>query len=435
MKTIKLPYTTTTDLLPYIKQYNIIVRSAYNKLLKGCLKNEIYTYCKTLNNINLSNSQMIKYGISDAIDVYNRSKDKVVVFGGKNNFIKRCKNKITKEEYQINKLRPFYTQGETINKGNRLFKLDIINNNRIIFKPNKLKHIELNLPKLRKNYVKDLYKLEELNNVKTREEGYKYCVKFDLNYVYIIFEEFNKNNYKLKEDRYLGIDLNPEHIGISVLEGDKILHTQQYSFTQLFDEVLSLKLSSDNPKMKYYHNKLKFETFNVSKDIIKLAKHYGCKYVFIEELTFKNNKTTSKTVNRICKNLWKKTRFIENLKKRCNIYNIKLHEINPCYSSLIGNLQYDYTDPINASLEIARRGYQCKVNRKPNSFYPPLTKEFVKHQWKEMVTEDVKEWKELFNKLKNLKLKYRVSLDKVKHEFKVFKQNSYKSKTIKYVFD
>ena len=52
-----------------------------------------------------------------------------------------------------------------------------------------------------------------------------------------------------------------------------------------------------------------------------------------------------------------------------------------------------------------------------------------------MVTEDVKEWKELFNKLKNLKLKYRVSLNEVKHEFKVFKQNSYKSKTIKYVFD
>ena len=433
MKTIKLPYTTRTDLLPYIKQYNIIVRSAYNKLLKGCSEKEIYVYCKTLNNINVLNNKTIGYGIKDAVEVYNRFKDKVVVFGGKKNFIKRCKNKITKEEYQFNKFRPFYIQGETTNKGNRNFKFDIIKNNKLIFKPNRHTHIELYLPKLRKNYIKDLYKLEELNNVKQGEQGYKYSVKFDLNLVYISFKEFKEDVCKLKEDRYLGVDLNPEHIGISILEGDKILHTQEYSFKQLFDEVLSLKLSSDDPKMKYYHNKLEFESLNVSKDIVKLAKHYGCKYVFIEELSLKS-KTSSKTVNRICKNLWKKNRFIENLSKRCNIYNIKLHEINPCYSSLIGNLQYDYSDPVNASLEIARRGYQCRINKK-NSFYPPLSKEFVKHQWKEMVTEDVKEWKELFNKLKNLKLKYRVSLDKVKHEFKVFKQNSYKSKTIKYVFD
>ena len=100
MKTLKLPYTTTFDLLPYIKQYNIIVRSAYNKLLKGFSEKEIYAYCKTLNNVSLSNSQMIKYGISDAVEVHNMFKDKVVVFGGKKNFIKRCKNKITKEDYR-----------------------------------------------------------------------------------------------------------------------------------------------------------------------------------------------------------------------------------------------------------------------------------------------------------------------------------------------
>ena len=321
MKTLKLPYTTTTDLLPYIKQYNIIVRSAYNKLLKGFSEKEIYAYCKTLNNVSLSNSQMIKYGISDAVEVHNIFKDKIVVFGGKNNFIKRCRNKITKEEYKINRLRPFYVYGETVSKGNRFFKLDIINNSRIIFKPNRHTHIELNLPKLRKNCIKDLYKLEELNNVKQGEQGYKYCVKFDLNYIYISFEEFKEKEdvCKLKENRYLGIDLNPEHIGISILEGDKILYTQQYSFTQLFEEILNSKLSSDDPKMKYYHNKLEFESFNVSKDIVKIAKHYGCKYVFVEELSFKN-KTSSKIVNRICKNLWKKNRFIENLTKRCNIY-------------------------------------------------------------------------------------------------------------------
>lgn len=31
-------------------------------------------------------------------------------------------------------------------------------------------------------------------------------------------------------------------------------------------------------------------------------------------------------------------------------------EVNPAYSSFVGNMSYDYFDPISASLEICRRG-------------------------------------------------------------------------------
>jgi hypothetical protein len=137
--------------------------------------------------------------------------------------------------------------------------------------------------------------------------------------------------------------------------------------------------------MKYYHNKLKFETFEISKSIANLAKYYKCSLVCIENLQF-NQKVDQKynnVGNRKNRNLWKRELFVSNLIKRLNIYNIKVHKVLPAYSSFVGNLQHDYTDAINASIEIARRGYEYKILGNKNKFYPNF---LVKHQWKEMAT-------------------------------------------------
>ena len=53
------------------------------------------------------------------------------------------------------RLLPLSIQGEETKMGNRSFKLDIIENNEIIFKISREKHIKLKLPKLRKNYQKE----------------------------------------------------------------------------------------------------------------------------------------------------------------------------------------------------------------------------------------------------------------------------------------
>jgi len=45
------------------------------------------------------------------------------------------------------------------------------------------------------------------------------------------------------------------------------------------------------------------------------------------------------------------------------------------------------------------------------------------------------DWKKFFIEIKNLKLKYRVSLNEVKYKFNVFQQNSsHKSMVLNYVF-
>lgn len=429
MKTIKLPYKTNEDLTSILKQYSSIVRYSYNRFLDGKTEKEIRKLTKSLNNIDL-NSWLIQCGIKDGKAIHIRFKTDKVIFGGKYNFINRLKNKITNGEYQLKRLRPLNIQGEMLQQGNRSFKLDIIENNRIIFKLNRLNHIQLELPNLRNNLKQDLFKLQQLNESQG-ERGYTYSIRFDLNYIYISFEEFKTENKPiLNENRCLGIDLNPDTIGISILENNEVIHTQEFSLKPIFTKILNEKLSSNSNRMKYFQNKLKFETFEISKSITKLAKHFNCKTVFIEDLHFKGS-STIKISNRKNKNLWKRELFISNLTKRLNIEGIKLYSVNPAYSSFIGNLMYGHTDAVNASIEIARRGFEYRIKKNKTGFYPHL---LVKHQWKEMATKYT-DWKKFFIDVKNLKMKYRVSLDDCLHEFKVFQQNSsHKSMVLNYVF-
>ena len=430
MKTIKLPYKTTEDLTSVLKQYSNVVRYSYNRFLEGKTEKDIRELSKSLNSIDLLNSWLIQCGIKDGKAIQTRFKNEKVVFGGKYNLINKLKKKITKEEYQLKRLCPVNIQGEELKQGNRSFKLDIIENNQIIFKLSKNKHIELKLPNLRNNIKKELFKIQQLNEVKQNQKGYTYSIRFDLNDLYISFEEFKQKPIKLNDSRYLGIDLNPDTIGISVLENDKVIHTQEFSLKPIFNKILNENLSSKSDKMKYFQNKLKFETFEISKSISLIAKQFNCKSVFIEDLHFKGS-STIKISNRKNKNLWKRELFINNLTKRLNILGVKLHSVNPVYSSFIGNLMYDYTDAINASIEIARRGFEYRIKKNKTGFYPKL---LVKHHWKETATKFT-DWKKFFIEVKNLKLKYRVSLDECLQKFNVFQQNSTsKSMVLNYVF-
>jgi IS605 OrfB family transposase len=430
LKTIKLPYKTTEDLTSILKQYSNVVRYSYNRFLEGKNEKDIRELSKSLNSIDLLNSWLIQCGIKDGKSIQTRFKNEKVIFGGKRNLINKLKNKITKDEFSLKRLSPINIQGEELKRGNRSFKLDIIENNQIIFKLSKNKHIELKLPDLRNNIKKELFKLQQLNEVKQNQRGFTYSIRFDLSNIYISFEEFKHEPIKLNENRYLGIDLNPDTIGISVLDNSKVIHAQEFSLKPIFTKILNEKLSSNSDKMKYFQNKLKFETFEISKSISLLAKKFNCKSVFIEDLHFKAP-STIKISNRKNKNLWKRELFISNLTKRLNILGIKLYLVNPAYSSFIGNLQNDYTDAINASIEIARRGYEYRIKKNKTGFYPNL---LVKHQWKEMATKYT-DWKKFFIEVKNLKLKYRVSLNECLHKFNVFQQNStHKSIILNYVF-
>ena len=413
MKTIKLPYKSEYNFHELMRQYSCIVRFAYNRILDSKSQKDIRLLVKSLNGINLMNSWMIQSAINEAQGIIEKNGKEKVIFGGKNNLYNFLKGKISKDKYKENKLIPLNLIGEMLQKGNRMFNLDIIKNNKIIFKLNKEIKIDIFLPDIKKNYKNQLYLLETRNMVKQGELGYTYSVKIGKEFIFMVFEEIKNKEILNLSEKYCGIDLNPEYIGLSIFKEDKLQDKRCYSLKRL---TIKSGKSSSHKKSKYLQNKLRHETIEIVKDIFSYIKQNQIKYVFIENLKFKNKNTQN---NRLNKNKWLKTLFIEQLEKRIRTTNIELYRINPCYSSVIGNLQHDYFDPINASIEVSRRGYNTKI-LKNDKFYPEFkVKESISHQWKEMGIDSFNDWKEVFTFLKNSKMRYRVSLSDQK--FNVFK--------------
>jgi IS605 OrfB family transposase len=396
-----------------------------------------------MKNIPDMNSFFIQSAAVEAKGLFKRNeKHKNIIFGGKYNFKQRCQNKISNKQFNTKRLLPFSILGDNLKQGNRNFILDIIENNQIIFKLNRTYHYDLELPNLRQNIKNQLFKLQELNEVKQKEHGYTYSIKLTETHIYISFEEFKNDSAEYIENRYIGIDLNPTNIGISICECQdngkvSILATKQYDFSKIVNQIFDCKKSSNDKQTVYLNNKLDFETLQISKSISELSKYWKCKYIFCEDLNFKSKTKQSKGFNRLTKNIWKRNKFLQNLQKRCRINNQIFKEVNPAYTSVIGNLKYDFVDAVNASIEIGRRGYEFGIKRNKDSFYPAVKlKQSIQHQWKEMGI-DIQggSWKEISLKLKNLKFKYRVSLNECLHLFEVFSFGNKSSKVILYDFN
>ena len=97
------------------------------------------------------------------------------------------------------------------------------------------------------------------------------------------------------------------------------------------------------------------------------------------------------------------------LKMLAGIHRYELVEVNPAYSSIVGNFAYggpNTPDMVASSIEIARRAYK-KFEKV--WFYPKFNVERLDERWKQTLA-GVKTWKNAFPKIKEAKLKYRFSI-------------------------
>ena len=169
---------------------------------------------------------------------------------------------------------------------------------------------------------------------------------------------------------------------------------------------------------------------NIAYEVDKTIKNWKCKKLVIEDLKFKN-KLKGKTGNRLCKNSWNRCLFENKLKMLAKLHGYEAVEINPCYTSQIGNILYgneNTPDMIAASIEIARRGFK---KYQKSWFYPNFRKSLnrMNEQWKQTSRDiSAEDWKDLFSAIKESKLKYRISLDGCKPS-EVLSLNCKRSKT------
>ena len=488
----KIDYKYNDLIIEYQKQYSILLRSAFKyfqnlntelSVISNYItsNSELIKKLKDLNNVELMNSWFTQSAIKEAyqlfksyqykLDEFNQKLDRKnellnkqsltylekkelkklnkinkpkVIFGGKFNFIQRCKQQISKDKFKLNRLSPLYSIGTAKPyKGNRFFRIseDLT---KVIFQPKCKEKYELSLIGVTKGYKQILNRLYNLQQLKELPITYK----LSKDYIYISFEEEklykDEFNFSKIKDRYCALDLNPNYIGYTIIDWKsssdfKIIDSGVYSFKELNNLYFELKgTDSSNKKKIWLNNKRNHEIIEVAKNLINKCCYYKVENFVVEDLNIKVcDRNKGKNYNRLCNNTWIRNKFLNNIQKRCKIFNINYLEVLLQYSSFTGNIIFRHLnlpDQVLSSIEISRRGYEFR--------HQYVLKD--KQQIKNIVKIDINNnevFKELYNKSmeefnikenfkdivdtyyyfkRNSKLIYRVSLDNFSKSFREF---------------
>jgi len=414
MKTVKLPIKEPIEINSYLREYNKVLRISYNLFKDGLKEKEIRLHLKTLNlDLTLVDSWFIQSAIYEAKGMFERTKGRKIIFGGKKNFELLNQKKITKDEWKELRTYPLTLIGEAPKGANRKFNFDLTNE-KLVFKPRSGTKILCQLPKLHKNLRKEFKLLQTA--ISSNELAI--TVRLSNEEIWLTYDETKLVKPVVnKVNRFLAVDLNPNSYGFSIVENDKVLKTEIIDFKLL---TKTTRKSSNSKESLYQTNKRVHETFEVNKYLTKQAKHWKCEAIVLEDLGTSKMKSF-RPVNRLVKNQWSPGRIQSNLKGK-----YKVVEVGAWYSSTMGNICYghQYPDAIASSIELARRAKEMKTGKWTYPVIPSCT---LSNQWKEE-TGNVKlgnNWKQFHNWLKTSKLKYRSSVSAFAST--VFRLNSIRS--------
>ena len=404
MKTISFKIATNAQLQRVISEDSRICsamrRFAFNRFQDGVKQREIY---QLINDKFECNCHLKNSALRNANGLFALNKNKKVHFG---KFLRFKRGLISKDELKDSKNTGIISEGETNQKGNRLFKIDI-ENSKFIYKRACKEHYDLKIvEKLNDKRRNILQKLEVLMS----EKKIPVTIRLKKDHVYLSYDEKvveKEKQFKgLFKNRILGIDLNPNYFGISIIE-----FNHQDKYRVIHKEVIDL-----NELQKQSKNKIHHELYEINHHILKLCKTWKVSKLAIEDLNFKkSNKFWSKDLNRLCRNKFRYSFVKSHLNTLCNVYGVELIEVNAAYSSIIGNFKHgneSCPDMVAASIEIARRAYKKFQKR---WIYPKIVKDqriqqVLGNQWKKELMLDYMSWKGLSGIIKKSKLKYRFQL-------------------------
>lgn len=198
-----------------------------------------------------------------------------------------------------------------------------------------------------------------------------------------------------------------------------------FSLKPLNDYENSLSVSSDSKESKYCTNKRKHEVIEIAKELFKLCRHYHCEVFAMEELSMKSsNFNKSKRLNKLINSQWNRNLLFQQIRKHVLSSSTTLVEVQPQYSSIIGNLvnrHLELPDPILASIEIGRRGHEfsCQYifkrrQQEKTIVLPKLetVKKSIILSLEELGIDvpEFNDWDELWSVVKKSKVKYRFPL-------------------------
>lgn len=165
-----------------------------------------------------------------------------------------------------------------------------------------------------------------------------------------------------------------------------------------------LGLASDHPWTEAQNDKRLYEYSILAREISELAAHYQCATVATEFLNIETqDHGKGRSFNRMVNNQWCRKGFILPLVRRLEALGIRHAEVNPAYSSKLGNLLWGWPlhipDPACAAIEIGRRFLQDNTRRSSRTKGGHRRKEASLGDSGSVAEDPREKWRELWNRI------------------------------------
>src|ERR1017187_7615384 len=368
-RTIKLRYEPPVGLSEVLadqrRRQARLIRTAYRRLVAGMDQRSLYSALRALPVGQGLHTWLILSGMKKARALHERHPEGKVIFGGRRSFLDRAQGRISREEWRAKRLMALYIEGHAksygAQGGNHLVTLDFASDRVIYHGPDGRDFpLRLLLSRKSREYRRRLIELqarcETLRDV-------PFTVTFNEAEIALSWSEPPAPAACGIAGRVLALDLNPARLGWAVvarLAEPGSCRCVAWGVFEYSDFARRLGFASDDPRSLAQNNKRRYELAVLAKKVAFLATHHRVCAAARERLVLgPGDHGKGRRFNRLINQVWFRRGLLEPLTRRLAAAGIAQIEVNPAYSSKLGNhLWADLLripDPACAAVELGRR--------------------------------------------------------------------------------
>ena len=341
-----------------------MIRTAYCRLADGGALKQLYGVLRAQPVGQGLHTWLLLSGISKARALYALRPDGKAIFGGKRRLIDRSQGKITESEWKSKRRWPLAIEGHAKSfgrqGGNHLVTIEVANKRLVFHGPEKTDYeLKLKLSGRSHSYRRRLAALQERCET-LRDTPFSVSITAEEVSISWDMPAIARPAMASNPRRVLSLDLNPNRIGWTVVEDVRGCRCVGWGIFEFSELNRRLKLASNDPRSKEQDNKRRHELGVIAKELATIARHFSAASFVTERLSLgAKDHGKGRRFNRLVNRCWFRTGFLQPLLRRLEEAGIAHAEVNPAYSSLIGNKLWadsmNMPDPACAALELGRR--------------------------------------------------------------------------------
>jgi hypothetical protein len=419
MQTISIPYQCSDEDRAFIalvqRKYSAAVRTAFKHCLgedgKPIKEKDLRDLVKRRHAGGTVDAWSLHCATLEARDLHKSGQPRHMVFGGRSNLERRRKGLISKDQWRNLRLRPFSSRGDKIYAGNRHFKLDLDGRTcsftmmlpKVNGETMQWRTVMLHLPDMTGNAGHILRQAAEL----AADKKINVMFRIDQRKLHITIDPEDLPNHPERQRpvrsvtrRAIGIDLNPESIGVSAIEARG--EANDLRNITLLDHLIVKTVAPGSTSSETVREMLAA----VCDRTIGLARKWGVGVIAFEQGLGKLRSAGRNRDTNRKNNFWTRTVLIQMMTRKARLAGIEVIEVWGGYSTTIGNIAFDAPDAAASGAEIARRVLARRAGLK--DVLPVLDEGWLASRRKDLLLPaEAKSWKDVHQAIKAAKIGYR----------------------------